>query len=106
MSKIPCCSTVSIALAIKRLDDFPKPIDRTSAFLSRAIRRLLRRGCGATESIKEVEIRLATKAREQHKSVDAAQKDVHKRHQPKASTPDGLAAPPRQSAVWRIICLW
>ena len=38
-------------------------------------------------------IRLATEARESHKSADADWKEVHIRRQPAASIPEGPAAP-------------
>ena len=69
------------------------PIGRTSGFSSRAIKLQLSKGCKASGSVKDVDVRLSTEAKEQQRSDDAAQNDVHKCLQPKASTPEGPADP-------------
>ena len=84
------------------LEVFPIPIGRTPGFLSRAIRRLLSKGNKAAGSTNEVQMRLATKAREWHKSTEAEWNDVQRRRKPQASTPDGPAAPSIRSATRRI----
>ena len=77
----------------------PMPIGQTPGFLSRAIRQQLSKGCKASGSVKDVDMCLATDAKERQRSDDAARNDVHKRLQPKASTPEG----PTDLSIWRAV---
>ena len=80
-------------MAIIRRAVSPMPIGRTPGFLSRAISRQARRGEIDFGSTYDVQILLATEAREWHSSLDAALKDVHSLLHPYASIPDGPADP-------------
>ena len=72
-------------MAIIRRAVSPMPIERTPGFLSRAISRQARRGEIDFGSTYDVQILLATEAREWHSSLDAALKDVHSLLHPYAS---------------------
>ena len=78
---------------IRLFEISPMPIGLTPGFLSRAIKWQFKRGCKASGSVKEVEIRFATRANEWQRSEEAVRKEVHKRLQPRVSTPKGPADP-------------
>ena len=71
----------------------PIPIGRTPGFLSRAISRQAKRGEIDFGSTYEVQILLATRAKEWHSSLDLPLNDVHSLLHPCASMPDGPANP-------------
>ena len=83
----------STALAIIRRAVSPIPIGRTPGFLSRAISRQAKRDEIDFGSTYEVQILLATRAKEWHSSLDPPLKDVHNLLHPCASMPDGPADP-------------
>ena len=96
-------TTNSTALAIIRRTVSPMPIGRTPGFLSRAISRQARRGEIDFGSTYEVQILLATRAKEWHSSLDAPLKDVHSLLHPCASIPDGPADPVMFMAAERMM---
>jgi len=59
-----CLTIHRTIFAIILLEVLLIPIGQTPGFLSRAIGQQLRRGCKASGSMNDVEIHLATKARE------------------------------------------
>ena len=71
-SMTSCFTTRKTALAMIRLEVSPMPMGLTPGFLSRAIKRQFKRGCKASGSVKEVEIRFATRANEWQRSEEAA----------------------------------
>ena len=83
----------STALAIIRRAVSPIPIGRIPGFLSRAISQQSKRGEIDFGSTYEVQILLATRAKEWHSSLDPPLKDVHSLLHPCASLPDGPADP-------------
>ena len=86
-------TTHNTALAIIRCVVSPMPIGRIPGFLSRAISLQARRGEIDLGSMYEVQILLATRAREWQSSFDTPLKDVHSLLHPCASIPDGPADP-------------
>ena len=77
----------------------PIPIGRTPGFLFKAIGREDEKGAIKDGFIKSVQKRLATTAREVHRSSEADLKEVHNLLQQRASKQDGPAAPDVRYAV-------
>ena len=84
--------TVRTALAMMRRAVSPMPIGLTPGFLSSAMRRQASRG-EIHGSRKVEQRRLAVRAKEWQRALEAVLKDVHSLLQVYASSPDGPAAP-------------
>ena len=89
---------VRMVLATIILAVSPIPIG-TPGFLSKAIRRHARNEAMIKGSARSVPRRLATDAREWHRSEEVNLKEVHNLHQHSASSPDGPPAPVVCSAI-------
>ena len=105
---------VKMAFAMIRLAVSPIPIGRTPGHLLRAISRRDNRGAVAMGSTMSVHRRLAETAREWHRLLDAALKEVHSLLQQAAFSPEGPAEPVvlravdliRDASIWSYTMGW